>query len=454
MPSVLFSGKVKSKVNYPVKEEGDMNSVALGFVAGAGLGALVVFLLYRARTAGLQVRLEVLEKEQQENERLKAENEQLKLQLHTLEEARRGDTEKIQFLEKAQDQMREAFEALASRALQTNAEEFLKRARDQLDAMLKQVRGDWSTHKAELKHLIEPLSRTLEGLDRQVRELEQKREGAYQGLKQHLDSLMQTHRVLQQTTTQLVTALKSPTVRGRWGEFQLRRVVEMAGMTAHVDFEEQASTQEGRPDMVIHLPNGGILPVDAKTPMQAYLEALEATDEHTKREKLRVHSTAVRSRVTELGRKRYWEQFENTPELVVMFVPNDACLAAAFEYDGDLLEYAIQQKVILTTPVTLLALLKAVAYGWQQQQISENARRIAELGRELHNRLGTFVGHLQKVGKQLDAAVKSYNDSVGSLERMVMPAARRFRELGTAREDTPPVQPIERLVRLPEKSSE
>lgn len=278
----------------------------------------------------------------------------------------------------------------SSQALQSNTDQFLKRARDQLISLLTQVRGDWGTHKEELKNLVQPLEKTLEAMDKQVRELEQKREGAYQSLEKHLGQLGQAQTQLRDTTVTLAQALKSSTVRGRWGELQLRRVLELAGMTSHVDFDEQVTTDEGRPDVIVHLPNQGILPVDAKTPMTAYLAAIEA-DEKEQQAKLAAHAQAMRNRIQELGRKQYWDQFERAPEMVIMFVPSEACLSAAFEQDPALLGFGVGKHVLITTPLTLLALLRAVAYGWQQQQITENVREIAKQGQELYERVIKFL---------------------------------------------------------------
>jgi DNA recombination protein RmuC len=380
---------------------------------------------------------------------IRAENVGLKEQVAKLTTEREANQEKIQWVDRATEALREIFKASASEVLQGNSAEFLKHAREQLDNILNQVRGDWGTHKVELQTLVEPLKTSLEVMDTQIRALEQKREGAYEGLNEKLSQLGQTNQQLQITTATLVQALKSSGTRGRWGEVQLRRVVEMAGMTNHVDFDEQASTDLGRPDMIVHLPNAGVLPVDAKAPMQAYLEAIEASDDNVRKSKLEAHARATRGRITELSQRRYWEQFERTPELVAMFVPNEACLGAAFEYDPDLLEFAIQQRVLITTPVTLIALLKAVAYGWQQHQVTENARQIALQAREMYDRLSTFLGHLADVGTRLDHAVRDYNESIGSLEGRVMPAIRRLREMGVGSEELQAPQDIDRQVRLP-----
>jgi len=417
------------------------------------VGFLIARLRWSERTAVMQAelgtqkeRLATTEKSLQETDSLRGENEQLKVRIARLEEERKASEEKLQWVEGAQEKLREAFGALASQALQSNADQFLKRARDQLTSLLTQVRGDWGTHKEELKNLVQPLEKTLEAMDKQVRELEQKREGAYQSLEKHLGQLGQAQTQLRDTTVTLAQALKSSTVRGRWGELQLRRVLELAGMTSHVDFDEQVTTDEGRPDVIVHLPNQGILPVDAKTPMTAYLAAIEA-DEKEQQAKLAAHAQAMRNRIQELGRKQYWDQFERAPEMVIMFVPSEACLSAAFEQDPALLEFGMGKHVLITTPLTLLALLRAVAYGWQQQQITENVREIAKQGQELYERVIKFLDLFQKTGKGLEQAVEAYDSAVGSLERRFLPSARRFKELSASTKDLPELSPVNRRTR-------
>lgn len=381
------------------------------------------------RVGGLEVELREVRDARQRAE----------LQAAELVKERQADAEKLRWVEEAEGRLREVFQALASRSLQDNTEGFLKHAREQMGRLLTEVRGDWGTHKEELRNLVDPLGKSMHELDRQVQQMEQKREGAYQRMDEQLRQL-----------GPLVQALRAaPTTRGRWGELQLRRVVEMADMVAHVDFEEQAVTDSGRPDMIVHLPAQGILPVDSKTPMLAYLEAQEDGDGAHREAKLKEHASAIRGRVRELSQKRYWEQFDRAPEVVVMFVPNDACLSAAFEKDADLLEYAMQLRVLPTTPVTLLALLKTVAYGWQQHRVAENAREIAEQGRELHDRLAKFVEHFQRAGSGLENAVKAYNEAVGSMESRLFPATRRFKEMGLASTEIARPATIERPVRAP-----
>jgi len=425
--------------------------IPVAFIVGWLFGALVLWLWGRIRLqseceplkiqlTAVQTNYEALSKRfrtlGQNCLSLQRENEKLKIERAQLQKLR---------------EMREAFEALAGQTLQSNSGEFLKHAREQLAGMLGQLRGDWRTQKAELRNLVDPLKENLTSMDGYVRELERKREGAYQRLQEQLQNLATTHSELQTTTINLSQALKSPTVRGRWGEMQLRRVVEMAGMVKHVTYDEQVTTDGGRPDMIAYLPNGGVLPVDSKVPLAAYLDAMEAKDEETRRTKLGKHAKAMQDRIQELSQKKYWEQFDNTPDFVVMFVPNEACLGAAFEINPSLLEYGIEKHVLISTPVTLLALLRAVAYGWQQQQITENARQIAEQGRELYRRLETFIGHMAELRKDLNKTVDGYNKAVGSLERRLLPAARRFEEMGVTASELDAPQTIDTQAKLPTK---
>lgn len=377
---------------------------------------------------GLNARLQTLESSIQD---LLEEKQSLRVELARIQAKGAADAEKLRWTETAEDQMREAFTALAHRSLEANSEVFMNRARENSQALLHQFQGDWRTQKAEIKHIVDPVRDHLTALDGHIRELEQKREGAYEGLRSQLGQLSRTHADLQSATVTLTQALKSPTVRGRWGEIQLRRVVEMAGMVKHVAFEEQVGGGDaGRPDMIIHLPNGGKLPIDSKAPLEAYLEAMGSEDENLRNRRLADHAKALQERVRELSQKKYWAQFEDAPDFVVMFIPNEACLAAAFERDPGILEHAVDQRVLVTTPVTLIALLRSVAWGWQQHRMTENARRIAEEGKELFRRMETFIAHLGELGKNLNRTLDGYNRSVGSLERRLLPAIRRFQEMG------------------------
>jgi len=348
-----------------------------------------------------------------------------------LEQELRAEREKVQWTEIAEQKLREAFTALASQSLSTNSQQFLTNA------------------QKELKTLVDPLSQKLDTMDQQVRALETKREGAYGKLGEQLRTLGEAQSQLQRTTVSLEQALKSPTARGRWGELQLRRVVELAGMVSHVDFDEQPTTDEGRPDLIVRLPSGGVLPVDAKASATAYLDAMQADGER-RTSKLDEHVRAMRSRIQDLSRKQYWSQFERAPELVVMFVPFESALSAAFEKDPDLLEYGIRQHILVASPVTLLALLRAVAFGWQQQRITENARQIANEGRELYARVLNVLRPFRDAGTHLGRAVEAYDQAVGSLEHRLFPALHRMRDLTASSDELPETSEIRKTPRLPE----
>jgi DNA recombination protein RmuC len=349
----------------------------------------------------------------------------LRLRIAGLEKDRDVESEKVSWVRDAEEKMRDAFKALAGDALRSNSESLTAQT------------------KKDIESVVDPLKKNLDSLDGHVRELEKSRQGAYESLERQLTHLREAHTKLQETTINLAQALQSPTVRGRWGEFQLRRVVEMAGMEKNVDFKEQASTDSGRPDLIARLPNGGVLPVDAKVPLNAYLDAMETSDPSARKAHLARHAQAMRTRIRELGQKQYWEQFDSSPDFVVMFVPNEACLGAAFEQDPGLLEYAISNKILISSPVTLLALLRTVAYGWQQHQITANAIKIAQEGRELYHRLETLIRYFDDLGGSIRTTVQRYNRVVGSLGKRLMPAARRFQELGLSNKELDPPSPVD-----------
>jgi DNA recombination protein RmuC len=324
------------------------------------------------------------------------------------------------------ESFRDSMKALAADALSSNNQSFLTLANSQLE-----------TRQQAVEHLVAPIKASLEQVDAKLGQLELTRQGAYSALTQQVSQLVETQKELRSETGNLVTALRSPVVRGRWGEMQLRRVVEMAGMLAHCDFVEQAtvgSVDGGRlrPDVVVSLPGGKRVVVDAKAPLQAYLDALEAKDEDTRRARLADHARQIRDHIAKLSAKSYWSQFDESPEFVVLFIPGETFFSAALEHDPTLIEEGVNQQVILATPTTLIALLRAVAYGWNQETVAESAREVSELGRVLYNRLATLTEHFSKVGRGLESAVRAYNDGVGSFERSVLPSARKLKDHGVS----------------------
>ena len=332
----------------------------------------------------------------------------------TLDAERKGFTEKLKLLEEAKSALSDAFNALSANALRSNSEEFLRLAQTS----------------------VAPIKEALGKFDSKIQALEVAREGAYQGLLQQVTQLLDTGKELRSETSNLVQALRSPVTRGQWGEIQLRRVVEMAGMLAYCDFTEQETlkTEQGslRPDLVVKLPAGRTIVVDAKAPVASYLDAMAATEEVDRKLKLQGFARLVRDRVTELGRKSYWDQFEGTPELVVLFLPGDHFYSAALQEDPSLIEFGVDQRVLIATPVNLIGLLRAIAYGWRQEAIAANAKEISDLGAELYKRISDLGGHWIDVGRNLARTVESFNSAVGSLESRVLVSARRFKELGAA----------------------
>ncbi|MEM1178216.1 MAG: DNA recombination protein RmuC [Acidobacteriota bacterium] len=419
---------------------GALGILALGLAIGLTVGYWLGRSGGRAQLATLRERLRFFEGERRRAEAAVEEQQQLRQALAEAQAHRRVEAERVEWLRSAEEQLRVSFEHLAR-------DVFADAVRDGGDDVAARSR-------TQLEQVVEPLRLTLAHLDTQVREIEQTRQGAYQGLRRELQLLRDAQRQLHHSTRDLKQALRTSSgSRGRWGELQLQRLVEMAGLKRHVDYLEQPTVEGGqRPDMIVRLPGGGSLPIDAKAPMRAYLLASEEDEPAERTKRLDEHLRALKARINELGSKAYWQKIDGSPDFVVMFLPHDGVLASAFERDPELLDFCLDRRVLPATPVTLLALLRTVAWSWQRQQVAEGAERIADAGRELHVRLGRMLDHLARTGRGLDAAVQAYNDTVGSFERRLLPSVRRLEELG-ARDavDTPP--PLTRAVRPPTRDT-
>ena len=407
-------------------------------IGGLVLGALISIIVYQRKVATLR---------------------HLNVELKTtLELELRNHKEKLQAFEQARTQLSHAFSALSNQALKHNNETFLKLAQENLKQFQTKAESHLDQKEKSIETLVKPIREALDKTEKQIHNIEKDRKESYGALNSHLEAMARSQQNLQDQTQQLVNALRRPEIRGQWGELTLKRLAELAGMVEHCDFYEQenVNTEEGRlrPDMIVRMPDQREIVVDVKTPLDAYLSAIEASDDESRSAYLQKHAKNVRQRVSELSQKSYWAQFKDSPNFVVLFIPGDQFLSTALDYDRALLEDALRQQVILATPTSFVALLRAVAYGWRQEQLARNAEIIRKVGEDLYTRLNSFSDHLQKLGRSLESSLKSYNKAVGSFDSRVLPGARKFTELGISTgKDLEEPQQIETAVKQTENNN-
>ena len=395
----------------------------------------------KKQSSVLQEQVRTLQGRVEEEQKLRAAADK------EVESQRANTAEQRRLLEEAEKKLKEAFQSLASEALQASNKQFMDLARASFDSLQKEASGDLEQRKVAIGGMVEPLEKAVNELRVEVNKIESARQEAYGSLRTEVQQLATTSKELRQETGSLVSSLKQPQVKGKWGELTLRRAVELAGMSPHCDFLEQQSvdTEEGRlrPDMIVHLPGETQIVIDAKVPLHAFLAAVSARSDLEYREAMTQHASLVRDHINRLSAKEYWKQFEPTPEFVVLFVPGESFFSAALEQDRTLIEDAIEKRVVLASPTTLIALLRAIAYGWKQQLVAENAERIKDLGKELYDRILKFAEHLSDVAKGLERANKAYNNAVSSFDSRLVPSARKFKEMGVGSANVPDIDPIE-----------
>src|ERR1700686_343913 len=399
----------------------------------------------KKQNEALKEDLRVSQKRVEEEQKLRAAAEKdAESQLSNLVEQRR-------LLEDAQVKLREAFQSLAGEALKASRDQFIELAKAKFDSLQKEAEGDLEQRKIAIQSMVDPLETALKDLRSEVARVESARQEAYGSLRSEVQLLATTSKELGEETGSLVNSLKQPQVKGKWGELTLRRVVELAGMSPHCDFQKQQSieSEEGRlrPDLIVNLPGGTQIVVDVKVPLHAFFKAVSAQSDAEYREAMIQHAALVRDHIKGLSGKEYWKQFEPTPEFVVLFVPGESFFSAALEQDRTLIEDAIDKRVVLASPTTLIALLRAIAYGWKQELATESNKRIQELGNELYERVVKFAEHLSEIAKGLERASKAYNNAVASFDSRLIPSARKFREMGVGAADVPQIEPIETFPR-------
>jgi len=430
--------------------------MSLGLALGLGLSWLVARRGERDLRAAQAREIELKAELDQKRDGVTELRERVATLVTELENERRASIEKLRIVEGAREELAQAFRAASAEALKNNSEAFLAHAEEKLARYQEAAKGDLEKRHQAIDLVLKPVRETLEKVGTQVQEIEKARTGAYAGLSEQVKSLMGSQEQLRNETATLVKALRQPHARGQWGELQLKRVVELAGMVEHCDFEPQATTHtpDGalRPDMIVRLPGSKRIVVDSKVPLDAYLRAVEAPDESERQRHLENHARQVRTHIEKLAKKRYWEHVEASPEFVLAFIPNEALFRAAFEEDPSLIEFGADQRVFAVSPMTLIPLLRTIHYCWRQEALAENAKHVSDLGAELFKRLTDMTAHFSRVGTSLGKAVESYNKAIGSYEARVLVTARRFSEQGAVPLDADIDSPelVETLVRSPQ----